>query len=405
MTSGHRLLLLLPFAPRLDAVHGGGRVIAQFLSEIAYRYEVAVLYLRSPDEPPIDEYFRDRCALVQEALRPSNGKSFPLRILRGVRLISALAQLQPMWVSDWASKSYFNKARSIAQEYQPDIVQAEFHVMGQYLSALDECDAPRVLIEHEPGTRAVTYLRNVPLGLRSLIDWLETLAWKRYETRVFRRVDAIVAFTEADREAIEQISGKTPVFTIPPGIVIPDHPLDPLGQLPQSLLFIGNFIHPPNAEAALRLIRNIFPPIQHCIPEIKVYIVGDQPPPEVRRLAGENIVVTGRVPDVSPYLDRAALFVAPMQSGGGIRIKVMEALAAGKAVVATPLAVEGLPLVDGKEISIANRDDELAGRILDLLAHPDKRKAIARNGRAWVCDNLSWEKTIQSYEALYTSLQ
>jgi glycosyltransferase involved in cell wall biosynthesis len=195
------------------------------------------------------------------------------------------------------------------------------------------------------------------------------------------------------------------VFVIPPGIQIPERPLDPLGQLPPSLLFIGNFIHPPNVEAASILARDIFPLVQERFSETRLYIVGDQPPAEVRRFANANIVVTGRVSDVTHYLDQAALFVAPMRSGGGIRIKVMEAVIAGKAVVATRLAVEGLSLADGKEVAIADQDGEIVGRILDLLEHPDKRKTLAENARAWAIANLSWEKSIQRYEALYENLQ
>ncbi|MEM2125320.1 MAG: glycosyltransferase family 4 protein [Candidatus Methanosuratincola sp.] len=400
-----RILLLLPFAPRLDAAHGGGRVLAQFLSELVNRHKVAVLYLRSPGEPIIDTYFRDRCALVEEVIRETNGKSFLSRSLHGARLLSALTRPRPMWVTDWANESFLIRARSITREFQPDIVQAEFHVMGQYLTALDGCDAPRVIVEHEPGARAAAYLRNIHPKVNAIFDRWDKRAWKRYEADLFRQVSAIVTFTEADRRAIRQISGQTPVFVIPPGIEIPDRPLDPLGQEPPSLLFIGNFIHPPNAEAALRLTRDIFPPIHRRIPEVKLFIVGDQPPPEVRQQAGENVVVTGRVPDVTPYLDRATLFVAPLRSGGGIRIKILEALAAGKAIVATPLAIEGLSLSDGREVAIAYQDDDFIAQVLDLIVHRAKRIDMARKARAWACDHASWERSIRSYEALYASLR
>jgi glycosyltransferase involved in cell wall biosynthesis len=310
-----------------------------------------------------------------------------------------------MWVADWSSQTYLNRARSIVRQFKPAIIQAEFHIMGQYLLALEDCPAPQVVVEHEPGIRAAAYLRNVPPFLQEVTHRLEKLARMRYERALFHQVNAIVAFTAGDREAIQHISGGTPVFVIPPGIQIPERPLDPLGQLPPSLLFIGNFIHPPNVEAASILARDIFPLVQERFSETRLYIVGDQPPTEVRRFANANIVVTGRVSDVTHYLDQAALFVAPMRSGGGIRIKVMEAVIAGKAVVATRLAVEGLSLADGKEVAIADQDGEIVGRILDLLEHPDKRKTLAENARAWAIANLSWEKSIQRYEALYENLQ
>lgn len=399
-----RLLLLLPFAPRLDAAHGGGRVVAQFLAEITAEYTVAILYLRSPDEPCLDDFFRDRCELVEEVIRPPIGGALRPRLLRYLRLIAALARLRPMWVADWASQSYGKQVRLMIRKFQPDIVQVEYHVMGQYLSALDGCDAPRVLVEHEPGGRAAPYIRNLPPILANLIQWLEKVAWKRYETAVLRQVQAIIVFTDSDRQAVKKLAGETPIYVIPPGVRMPDQALNPLGYPPPSLLFIGNFIHPPNMDAAVWLAQTIFPCIQTHIPEIKLFIVGDQPPPEIKAMAGDNIVVTGRVPDVAPYLDRAALFVAPLRSGGGMRIKVLEALAAGKAVVATPLAAEGLGVVDGRQISLAENGSELVERTLELLANPEKRLALARQARAWACEHLGWDKPVRRYQALYADL-
>lgn len=404
MATGLRLLLLLPFAPRLDAPHGGGQVIAQFLTEITARHKVAILYLRNSDEPGVDEFFSDRCELVEEVVRKPVVKSFWQRWQRYWQIITALFTLKPVWVSDWANRSYRKQVRSIIGKFKPDIVQVEYHVMGQYLFSLECGQPPCVLIEHEPGVRSAPYLRNLPAILDKLVTGLDKIAWRRYESALFRRVQAVIVFTETDQHAIKKKAGQTPIYVIPPGIRIPNQPLDPLGSPPESLLFIGNFIHPPNVEAAIRLIQKIFPPIQKQNPAINLYIVGDQAPNEIKQLAGENIIITGRVPEVTPYLDQAALFVAPIRSGGGIRIKVLEALAAGKAVVATPLAIEGLRLVDGVHISIGESDDELVERIIILLNDPEKRASLARHARDWAVEHSSWDRPIRSYEAVYAEL-
>jgi polysaccharide biosynthesis protein PslH len=400
-----RLLLILPFAPRLDADHGGGRLVGQFLWEVTKRCGVAVLYLRSPGEPPIDESLRDRCDLSEEVLRKPVGRSFFSRLGHGFRLLASLAQGNPMWTSDWYSPAFLHRTRSLVREYQPDIVQAEYHIMGQYLLGLDGWEVPRVLVEHEPGTRAAPYLQNAPLAFTKAVHRLEHRHWSRYEAAVFHQVNAVVAFTEADRQEIRKTSPAAQAYVIPPGTVIPEAPLNPLGEQPPSLLFTGNFIHPPNVEAASRLVRRIFPLLQKITPELQVTIVGSHPPADLVKLAGGKITITGWVPDVLPYLERASLIVAPMISGGGIRVKVIEALAAGKAVVATPLAIEGLPLRDGIHVSIAEQDEELARCILELLGDPEKRKTLGTNGRHWVCDHLSWPETVDQYLSLYSSLQ
>ncbi len=399
-----RLLFLLPFAPRLDARHGGGRAIAQLLAGLAPRHHLALLYLRAPDEPPIDDILRRRCDLVEEITRPSHGHSLAQRGLRNLRLIISLLCGNPTWATNWAVAGYESRARSLARSWQPDIVQLEYHVMGQYLSALDNCPAPRVLIEHEPGIKAARDLWQSQRGFARVKHYLNMLAWKRFERAIVERVQAVVVFTERDRQVLTQLGRPTPIVRIPLGTMLPEQPLSPLGCQPPSLLFVGNFIHPPNVDAAVRLASAIFPQLQARFPELMLYIVGDQPPPRLRHMARENIVITGDVPDVTPYLDRAAVVVVPLRLGGGMRVKVLESLAAGKAMVASRLATEGLNLTDGEQIVLAESDYQFCEAILQLLSNPVRRASIAARARAWACANLSWDESVAEYELLYQRL-
>jgi glycosyltransferase involved in cell wall biosynthesis len=114
--------------------------------------------------------------------------------------------------------------------------------------------------------------------------------------------------------------------------------------------------------------------------------------------------VTGWVEDVTPYLARAAVVVAPIRTGGGQRVKVIEALSAGKALVASRRAIEGFDLGDGREVVLAETDEEFANAILRLLADEDERVALGTRARAWAEANLSWARTIDGYEELYFEL-
>jgi len=276
--------------------------------------------------------------------------------------------------------------------------------MGQYLSALDNCPAPRVLIEHEPGIKAARDLWQSQRGFARVKHYLNMLAWKRFERAIVERVQAVVVFTERDRQVLTQLGRPTPIVRIPLGTMLPEQPLSPLGCQPPSLLFVGNFIHPPNVDAAVRLASAIFPQLQARFPELMLYIVGDQPPPRLRHMARENIVITGDVPDVTPYLDRAAVVVVPLRLGGGMRVKVLESLAAGKAMVASRLATEGLNLTDGEQIVLAESDYQFCEAILQLLSNPVRRASIAARARAWACANLSWDESVAEYELLYQRL-
>ena len=399
-----RLLLLLPLAPRLSAANGGARVITQFLTEITSRHTVAVLYFREASEPGADPFFRERCEYIEEVVRPASIKSFRARLVRYLRLILSLLMQRPFWVDDWFSHEFAKRARLLAGRFQPDIIQAEIHVMGQYFSVLKDVSAQRVLVEYEPSSRAAPYLQTLPGFLRRVIGRIEKISWQRYERLLYRHVDAIVAFTEADQRSISATAGSTPIHIIHPGTLIPKYPLDPLGSSPASLLFIGNFYHPPNAEAARRLAKSIFPSVRHLFPEAKLFIVGESPPADLHLTASPNVIVTGWVPDVTPYLDQATLLVAPLHLGGGMRIKVLESLAAGKAIVTTSRAAEGLDIQEGEQLAIAETDDEFIARIVQLLQNPEHRLALAKRARAWACENIAWKQSIDKYEILYKTL-
>jgi glycosyltransferase involved in cell wall biosynthesis len=361
---------------------------------------VRLLCLRAQDEPPIDDVLAERCEVVEEVEQQSGAGSRTRR----ARLLAGLLGGKPMWATDHAVSAYARRLREVAERWQPDIVQIEYHVMGQYLPTLKHCPAPRVLVEHEPGAAAARALLGAGSGRARLAARLDLLAWERFERRVLRQVQAVVVFGERDRRALAAVAGPTPIVRIPLGTLLPERALDPLGGSPPSLLFVGSYRHPPNVDAARRLAWSIFPRVRKRAADVKLYVVGDEPPAELRRLADDSVIVTGCVPSVEPYLDRAALVVAPVRLGGGMRVKVLEALAAGKAVVASPLAIEGLDLVDGEQVVVAETDEEFCEATVRLLAEPERRAALAGRARAWACANLGWGRSVAAYEGLYERL-
>jgi glycosyltransferase involved in cell wall biosynthesis len=276
--------------------------------------------------------------------------------------------------------------------------------MGQYLAALRACPAPRILTQYEPGFETAREAWQAARGRSRPVLGLDALAWRGFERRVLSRVQAVVAFTEPDRAVLTKLAGATPVVTIRRGTILAEHPSHPAGTRAGSLLFVGNFVHPPNADAALRLARNILPLVRARYPHAVLTLVGDQPPAELRALADDSVRVTGRVPNLAPELEQAAVVVVPLSHGGGVRIKVLDALAAGKAIVASPLAVAGLGVRDGLELIVAQTDQDFAASIVRLLDSEEDRVALATRARVWALANLRWEASLRAYEELYDRL-
>lgn len=378
--------------------------MAQLVSRLADRHDVALLCVPADGDPPIDDVLRRRCQLVEEFVRPGVGRTWKERWFRHARLLTALARGRPMWVADSHVAELAVRAREVAETWSPDIIQMEFHVMSQYRPALTSSTAPVVLTQHEPGSAASRETVALRRGMMRAIQWLDALAWRRFERRALATVDAVVTFTERDRLEVLRLQPDASVECIPLATEVPPQPLSAAGVGPPSVVFIGNFVHPPNVDAATRLVVDIFPRLEHSHPESILYIVGEGPPRELAGHSRARVIVTGRVPDVIPYLDAAAVVAVPIRMGGGIRVKVLEALAAGKAVVASSRALEGLSVVDGEHALVAETDGEFADAIGRLLEDGELRVALAHRARQWACANVRWERSIEAYEALYGRL-
>lgn len=395
-----RILLVAPFPPRLDGRHGGSRVVAQLCAHLSTRHRLGLLALRAARDGPIDPAIAERCEFVEDVELPVVGASLAARCAHRARLRMALVAGTPTWVAETASVEFAKRLERLAGSWQPDVVQLELRITGQYLAALERCPAPRVLTDHDPSGDETSSLAS-GLGLRRA---LEHRAWGRLGRAVMRGVDAVVVFTERDRAAMLALGEDTPVTTIPFGWDVDDPPLDPRGANGHRMVYVGSFLHAPNVDAARRLVDHVLPRVRGELPDAQVALVGSHATPEVRALGAEGVSIHADVESVTPYLSEAAVVVLPIRSGGGMRAKALEALAAGKAVVATRLAVEGLAVRDGEHLVVADTDEELAAALTELLRDPELRARLGAAARRWAEEQLSWEPRIAAYDRLYDSL-
>jgi glycosyltransferase involved in cell wall biosynthesis len=380
-----KLLVLAPFPPQRNGHHGGARALASLHSRLARRHEVVMLVLRAPGDDAFDATLAQLCRHVVEVPRPRLRDAVPLSLWseRG-RLRRALAR-RPGWVSGTDVSAFHRAVRDAVQRHRPDIVHAEFAVMAQY--ARDAIGAPVVVTDHSV-----------------LTDGLDDSAMLRYRRRLYPTVEAVVTFTDGDRSALRRIvDGAVPVHTIPLGVEIPARALDARGEPPPRMLFAASFTHPPNVEALARLVDVVLPRVRAAEPSAQLVVVGDAPPTDL--LAGaEGIVATGSVPDVRPYLAAASVVLAPAWSGGGMRVKALEALAAGKALVTTPLGAAGLDLEPGRHALVAEAPEEIADAVASLLADPTRRVELGAAGRRHAAAHFDWDSIAGRYEDVYRGL-
>jgi len=399
-----RVLVIAPFPPGALPAHGGGNAIAQLVKSLAQRQRVALAYLRAKDETDPDPALAGCCDALFESRRPGLSVSSIRPLRRLPRLIPCVLRGDPLWVASRWSPAFATMVRDAARAWKPDIVQAEFGAMGIYLPAARATGARTVVTFHDPETTAARERAARSNGAEWLMWRTEAALWHVFDRRLLGSVDAAVAFTERDARILTALNRRANVTRVALGADVPRDPADAIGTSPPLLLFVGNFNHPPNVDAARYLLDDLYPILRRRHDDLSIALVGDHPPDWLPARADRHVRVTGFVPDLRPVMNDAAVFVAPLRQGGGMRLKVLDALAAGKATVGTPIAFEGTGVRHDQHALVADSTAGLCAAIELLLRDPGRRVQLGSAAREHVTQCLTWDRTAASYGELYDRL-
>jgi hypothetical protein len=242
--------------------------------------------------------------------------------------------------------------------------------------------------------REARRLAVLPAGTSRLLCWLDNLKLRRFERGTPDRYARIAIASEHDRRLFHKRMADK-ILVVPNGVSA--RLLDePRTERPgPTLLFVANMRYGANVDAAFWFAREIFPRIRSRVTEARLWLVGHDDQGHVRELHdGDSIIVTGRVDDVVPFVTRATVSVVPLRWGGGTRIKILESLALGTPVVSTTIGADGLDLVPGRDIVIADTPESFAESVSTLLGDRPHREALAAAGRRVVAARYTWEKII-----------
>ncbi|ACX51662.1 glycosyl transferase group 1 [Ammonifex degensii KC4] len=233
-------------------------------------------------------------------------------------------------------------------------------------------------------------LRFAPSWSAKVFGRVEARRLAFWEKRVARLVDLVLLVSPVDAAELARMTPRARIAVLPNGV-----DLDYFRPLPDPgkpvLIFWGHLRYPPNADGIVWFCREIFPKVREVLPDAELLVAGKAPPPEVVALGNlPGVKVVGYVPDLRPYLAQASLVVVPLRFGTGIRNKVLEALAAGRAIVSTPLGCEGLEVRPGVHLEVADDPQSFADAVINLLRSPTRRAYLAANGRKLVEQLYNW---------------
>lgn len=368
---------ILWLTPEFPCLRSGGQV-RQFhlLRHLSRQHQVAVVSLFRPEE---DGEVAALAALgvdvvtdrFQPALASCRVRSW-LRFLFDSRPhlahVYPLARLAP-------------RVREIVPVFQPDLI----HLEGLFTSELQKVvpGLPVVLdaqnVESVNLGRQQQQLTSPGRRLTSRLD-LEKL--KRWERKWLCRSTGCVAVSAEDAARLRRLAPRTPIYLVPNGVDVPAFAPPVAHPARQGLLFFGALGYAPNGEGLLYFCQKILPAIRATCPEVILTIIGRNAPAAIAALAGfPGVRYRGFVADVRPYLWRAAVCVVPLLAGGGTRLKILEALAAGCPVVSTRVGAEGLPLRPERELLLADDAQIFAEQVVRLLTQPALAAGMATAGR------------------------
>jgi glycosyltransferase involved in cell wall biosynthesis len=252
-------------------------------------------------------------------------------------------------------------------------------------------------------------------SLNRFLDRWESRKLRRWELGIANRADATFVCSGADRDRLppslqpkihvlpngarfdrekdEELHGKGRGVSRGSGGARGSQETPVANEVPNRLLMIGDMGYRPNVDGAVTFCERVLPRVRERMPDIKLYIVGNHPDPQVRALEqNPGVTVTGFVPDAAPWFQSASVLVVPIRYGGGTRLKILEALRWGRAVVSTPVGCAGLDAESGKHLIMARSDQEFADALVELLLNPERRSQLGRSGRRWARQHFDWDR-------------
>jgi glycosyltransferase involved in cell wall biosynthesis len=323
------------------------------------------------------------------ALCACTGKGRQSTLARGWNYVLRTPNAEPYAVSRFASAAVRGRLQKYLSRESPDVVICDF--LDAAINFPDSLEAPSVLFQHNVESEIWRrHATNVANPVKRLVYRREFSRMLRYEQAAVQRFDHVIAVSEHDKNLMSRWVEPERISVVPTGVDTERFcPGARSGAERPLVVFVGAMDWEPNVDAVKYFCDDIWPHILTKVPEARFRIVGRNPGRQVTGLAGSSIEVTGSVPSVVEHLREAAVVVVPLRVGGGTRLKIYEAMAAGKAVVSTTVGAEGLDVHHGRNIVLADSAVAFAESVIALLEDSRARHRIGEDAIA-LARKYSW---------------
>jgi len=392
-----KILFISPHFPYSQVPHAGGKTIYNLVKSLNKRgHEIDLVSMVSNDELGYIEEVKNICSSLHVISSNEN-------IFNKIKRWSKVLFTYRIDIKKRYFFRLYKKVKELINMKKYDIIQVEHTLTANYLpefgcslSVLDMHD-----VISKPACRKCLLARNL------FSRFLLKKKWQKIagdELNICKKFDLLLTRSEYDKEDLLNQDSNLKIEVLPPWV---DFNHEVLKEKPshQKILFVGAMNRDVNIKAVIYFCEKILPRVRRILPEIKFYIVGNAPPPEIKVLEKKykNIVVTGFVEKLDSYYLDASVFVAPFFIGGGIIVKILESMSFGLPVVSTSIGNEGIQATPNKEILIADNPEDFSKKIILLLSDTSFWQIISENGKNFVYEKYTWGKVVQRLELLYGS--
>jgi glycosyltransferase involved in cell wall biosynthesis len=388
-----RILLLTLVVP--NPPDSGPKVKTHYLLRyLAQHHEVTLIsFVRSTAEEAAARELKGLCREVYTVpIQRSRARDIGY-------LLASFFSSRPFLMLRDESRAMRRLLRELLAHEQFDLAHADQLNMAPFARATG---LPVVLDEHNAVWTIFKRLAEQEHGIKRLLLELEWRRLKRYEGGICQTSAAVMTVSSEDRAALEA-AGAPPNMPIIP-IAVEVAGIQPAQRQPdaQGMLSMATMYWPPNIDGVLWFAREVLPLIRRDKLDAPFYIVGARPPAEVRALTRDpSVEVTGYVDDPAPYLESSALMVVPLRAGGGMRVKILEALARGIPIVSTTIGAEGIDVTPGEHLLIADEPADFAAAVVRLLRDRAFADQLATNGRIHAMARYDWRAVCPAVEPVY----
>jgi glycosyltransferase involved in cell wall biosynthesis len=413
-----KILVLTPYLPHRRVGHGGGTAVRDLVTWLGKRHEVQVAALVRPGEKELIGEVEELGVSVAPLDYLDNRVAGPGRLEllsnRAKAWFRSLNSGYPWFAEKYWSGGLSRQILTVVDQFEPDAVQVEYlqmALMGRDLNRwrVDRAtSAPRlVLNSHELGSlpreRRAARTNN---PVTAFAARREAQAWRRLQIDATGWFDRTLCVTPEDHDLYRDMGGRN-LATVPLGMDLDKIRADWAPGPDLRLLFVGSFNHRPNRLAAEFLVDTMWPTVSQKRPDSRLILAGRGSRDFLRRRGGQarwadrGVDALGFVDDLSPLFRQCHLFVAPLAEGGGIKIKILEAMARGIPVVTTPVGAEGITGPQDDAIVIAPCDHEFSASVLKAVHDPDAARNRALRARKLMEKRFSWAAITENLTAIY----